>query len=450
MIRELLPTDTAKSVFDIDYQKLYREGYRGLLFDIDNTLVHHGDDSTPEVDGLFKKIHDAGFQVLMLSNNDEERVLRFLKNIDAQYICDADKPLPDAYNRACSMLGLPKEQVLMIGDQLFTDVRGANHAGIDSILVHFIKLPEEKWLGFHRYAEFAILGTYLPYKKAKETAAALQKFRRGEILFCDISPTAYKISERKEIIKRSINNMRSNEKFAKTRTKELLPYVAATHKTNMIRRAPGVELELQENKAVNIDLACRTFNHLVIHPGETFSFWENVGPTTAKRGYKKGRIIRDGRLMPGYGGGLCNLANTIHLLVLESPLTVTELHTHSDALAPDEGPRHPFAAGTSVSYNNIDFRFRNDTDQDFQLTAWCEGEMNYAVLRCEHEFPYTYNLAEEDHHFTKEGDKYYRVSRIYQEARDRKTGELVDRKLIRDNHSEVMYDPALISQELLR
>lgn len=71
--------------------------------------------------------------------------------------------------------------------------------------------------------------------------------------------------------------------------------------------------------------------------------------------------------MPGLGGGLCNLGNTIHLLVLHSPLTVTEFHSHSDALAPDHGKRVPFSSGTSVSYNYIDYRFKNNTDQNVQL-----------------------------------------------------------------------------------
>ena len=102
MIRELFPSETARSVFAIDYERLYRLGYRALLFDIDNTLVHHGDDSTPQVDALFEKINGIGFRTLMLSNNNEERILRFLKNIDADYIDEAGKPDPACYIEACS------------------------------------------------------------------------------------------------------------------------------------------------------------------------------------------------------------------------------------------------------------------------------------------------------------------------------------------------------------
>ena len=258
------------------------------------------------------------------------------------------------------------------------------------------------------------------------------------------------LSREAEILKKKLRDRQSDEHFATERTKEKLPYLAAGSRKSMIKRAPGVDLTLQKNKAVNIDLACRTFNHLVIHPGQTFSFWKSVGKTTRKKGYLDGRIIQDGKLIPGLGGGLCNLANTLHLLVLQTPLTVTELHTHSDALAPDEGPRKPFANGTSISYNNIDFRFRNDTDQDFQIVIGCRGEDLCAQLRCEHPYPYTYRLAEEDHHFSKEGDTWYRTSKIYHETYDKETGELLNRRLILDNHSEVMFDPVLIPQELIR
>jgi vancomycin resistance protein VanW len=131
---------------------------------------------------------------------------------------------------------------------------------------------------------------------------------------------------------------------------------------------------LQYNKAVNIDIAGKRINGIVIRPGEVFSFWRTVGRTTKAKGYLPGRIIEGGELKPGIGGGLCNLGNTVHLLGLHSPLDVTEVHHHSDALAPDHGKRVPFSSGTSVSYNYLDLRFKNNTDQAFQLMTWCQDE----------------------------------------------------------------------------
>jgi len=110
MFKLFYPYEYVESVFSIDYNKLYNMGYRGLIFDIDNTLVHHGDDSTPEIDNLFKVIQNIGFKTLLLSNNNEERIKRFIKNIDSLYICDAEKPNTANYLKAVEM-AFPKEEL---------------------------------------------------------------------------------------------------------------------------------------------------------------------------------------------------------------------------------------------------------------------------------------------------------------------------------------------------
>ena len=269
-------------------------------------------------------------------------------------------------------------------------------------------------------------------------------------LFCDINPTCYAISMRKEIIKRHIQNWRSKEDFAKTIQEEKLPVVIAQYSSHLIKRGKGIDERLQKNKAVNIEIAGKTMNGLVIYPGQTFSFWGRIGNTTKRKGYKEGRVIEKNKIKPGLGGGLCNLGNTIHRLVLHSPLTVTEFHSHSDALAPDEGKRVPFSSGTSVNYNNRDYRFKNNTDQPMQLLVWCENENLYAELRGEKEISYTYQLTEENHHFEKQGEKYYRISQIYKETIDKETGNVVEKELVLDNHSEVMFDYDLIPKEQIQ
>lgn len=266
-------------------------------------------------------------------------------------------------------------------------------------------------------------------------------------LFCDMNPLFYKISVQRGIIKRHIQDFFGKETFAEELQEEKLPELVSAFESHLIKRAPGVELELQENKAVNIRLACSKLNGIVIHPGQTFSFWHLVGDPSKRRGYLPGRVIRDNKLVPGVGGGLCNLGNSIHRLVVQSPLLVTEFHQHSDALAPDEGERVPLSAGTSISYNYIDFRFRNTTDQDVQLCLWCEGETLFGELRAQSRFPERYEIVEEGHCFRKEGEKYYRVSKIYKKVTDRQTGELLRKELIWDNHSRVMFDYSLIPQD---
>lgn len=268
-------------------------------------------------------------------------------------------------------------------------------------------------------------------------------------LFCDINPTCYAIATKKEICKRHLKNIFGKEKFARKK-QEALPNLVAEYSCGLIKRAPGVDLTLQENKAVNIRLACKKLHQTVVRPGETFSFCVTVGKCTKRKGFKEGRILLQNQLRPGMGGGLCNLGNMIHRMVLHSPMTVTEFHSHSDALAPDEGKRVVFSAGTSVYYNYLDYRFKNNTDQMVQILVWCDEDRLYGELRSERPYEHNYELVEEDHHFRKEGEKYYRVSKIYRLLTDRESGAIVKKELVRNNHSEVMYDYSLIPQEQIR
>ena len=271
-------------------------------------------------------------------------------------------------------------------------------------------------------------------------------------LFCELGPTAYKISLMRQILKRHLSNLFSSEKFAVARSKEPLKEVGSCISGCMIKRGPGINPELQINKAENIRLACSKINGLIINPGETFSFWKIVGRTSRKNGFLDGRILMNGKLVSGIGGGLCNLANSLHMVVMNSPMTVTELHHHSDALAPDEGGvRKPYSAGTSVNYNFIDFRFRNDTKDRIQLMTYCVDENLTVELRTEKPFSESYRIVEEDHHFTKdEKGCYFRKSKIYRETIDKETGQLKKRELKWDNKSKVMFDPSLIPNEEIR
>ena len=145
-------------------------------------------------------------------------------------------------------------------------------------------------------------------------------------MFCDINPTCYKIALQKEIYKRHIKNFLGHEVYAALYDTEPLPQLVSACSSHLIKRGKDIEPKLQENKAININLANQTMNGILLRPGETFSFWKLVGKTTKRKGYQEGRVLVRSRILPGLGGGLCNLANTIHRVVLLSPLTVTEFH----------------------------------------------------------------------------------------------------------------------------
>ena len=275
-------------------------------------------------------------------------------------------------------------------------------------------------------------------------------FWNKDLLFCEISPTTYKISLKKENLKRHLQNLKQGKKFSKVRQEKLLPNLVSSYSTQLIKHGPGIDINLQKGKATNIQIAAQTLNHIMIYPGEEFSFWSLVGNTTKKKGYQEGRVIINGKVEPGIGGGLCNLANLLHLLIVHSPMEITEFHAHSDALDPDKDTRKPFSNGTSVQYNHQDYRFKNNTEQVIQLRIWVENEILFGELRSESQFPFTYQIVEENHHFKKEGDHYYRNSLIYREKLDRITEQTLEKELVLKNHSKVMYDPDLIPKEMIK
>lgn len=280
----------------------------------------------------------------------------------------------------------------------------------------------------------------------------MNKATKRKKLFCELGPTAYALSMYKQIMTRKIRNLLGSERFATLRSGERLPVVVAAHRSGMIKRGPGIDPILQQNKADNIRLASSRIDGLIVRPGESFSFWKLVGKTSKRNGFSEGRVLVNGKLVAGLGGGLCNLANTLHILFMHSPMTITELHHHSDALAPDpDGKRVPYSAGTSVNYNYLDLRFRNDSDSPVQICVGCDGDDLVAELRSAKEFPTTYRIVEEGHHFQKEDNgHYYRKSKIYRETIERPTGKVIKRELKWDNRSRVMFDPDLIPRSQLR
>ncbi len=160
MLRKFYPKRTADSSYVIDYEKLYKDGYRGILFDIDNTLVEHGADAAPRAIELFKRLKKIGFQTCLISNNSKERVERFNKEIGSHYIYKAGKPGVKNYIKATRIMGTRIDNTVFVGDQLFTDVFGANRVGMMTYLVKPIHPKEEIQIIIKRKFERIVLCFY--------------------------------------------------------------------------------------------------------------------------------------------------------------------------------------------------------------------------------------------------------------------------------------------------
>lgn len=260
-------------------------------------------------------------------------------------------------------------------------------------------------------------------------------------LFCEISPFTYRLSMEKEIMKRHLHDVFKGVRFAKERTCDSLPVVIYRHNSLIRRRLGNVDMQLQENKAVNLALAVKHINGLLIRPGETFSVWKLIGRTTESKGYKEGLTITHGKPAKGIGGGMCQLSNLIHWMVLHSELTITE-HHHHDALDlfPDHGRQIPFGTGTSISYNYIDYRVKNNTDNTYQLRLHVDDEYLCGELLAVEQLPHTFHIHAEGEYFSRENGVVYRNGKVYRDTIDRNTGECIESQLIRTNHARVMYE----------
>lgn len=160
MLEGFYPKEYLDSTYAIDFEEFYEKGFRGIIFDIDNTLVPHGMPADERAIALFEKLEKTGYKVTMLSNNKEPRVKLFCDAVGAPYIYKAGKPNPEKYKQAYLLMGTDKTNTLFVGDQIFTDIWGANRAGLYSILVKPIHPKEEIQIVLKRYLEKIILFFY--------------------------------------------------------------------------------------------------------------------------------------------------------------------------------------------------------------------------------------------------------------------------------------------------
>ena len=165
MFDRFFPDRYVASTYVIDFEKLYEEGYRGLIFDIDNTLVPHGAPADARAIALFDRLKKIGFKCCLISNNQEPRVKMFNEPIQVDYVYNVHKPSTKNYRKAMEIMGTDETNSVFIGDQLFTDVWGAKRTGISNILVKPIHPKEEIQIVLKRYLEKIVLYFYARSKK---------------------------------------------------------------------------------------------------------------------------------------------------------------------------------------------------------------------------------------------------------------------------------------------
>jgi HAD superfamily phosphatase (TIGR01668 family) len=160
LLDRFYPDCEADSAYNLPYEKLYELGYRGVLFDIDNTLVPHGAPATKKAVALFERLREIGFDTTLISNNKEARVKPFADAVGSKYLYKAGKPSRKGYEKAMRLMRTTPGTTIFVGDQLFTDVWGAKRSGIFSYLTKPIHPKEEIQIVLKRRLEAIVLFFY--------------------------------------------------------------------------------------------------------------------------------------------------------------------------------------------------------------------------------------------------------------------------------------------------
>ena len=166
MFQKFYPDEDVNSTYEIPFEEFYKKGIRGVIFDIDNTLVPHGAQADNRSKKLFSALHELGMETCLLSNNKEPRVSSFARDAGSlKYIYKGRKPGIRGYQQAMRLMGTDSSNTIFVGDQLFTDVFGAKRAGIHSIFVRRIHPKEEIQIRMKRALESVVLHYYHKNKK---------------------------------------------------------------------------------------------------------------------------------------------------------------------------------------------------------------------------------------------------------------------------------------------
>lgn len=232
-------------------------------------------------------------------------------------------------------------------------------------------------------------------------------------------------------------------RWAKERQGERLPCIQSAHATPLLRHLRGDQMEWQRNKVVNLKLAVARLDGLILHPGETFSYWKLIGKPTRQKGYREGMVLFLGQIGSDVGGGLCQLSNLIFWMTLHTPLTVVERNRHSHDVFPDADRTQPFGSGATCAYPHRDLMIRNDTDQDFQLCLRVGETHLQGEWRAMRPPERRYEVVERDARIDQAAwGRYIRHNALYRDVYDLQ-GNFLEEQFLFTNDAIMMYSPLL-------
>lgn len=260
-----------------------------------------------------------------------------------------------------------------------------------------------------------------------------------------VNPLFYRLSV---FLRRQHRRMKwcfGREKYALEKSADTLAETIIIHKSILMRKLQGIDQSLQKNKIVSLKIASSRIDGVIINPGQVFSFWKLVGNPAVRRGFLPGLQLSFGELKSMAGGGLCQLSNLLHWMVLQSPMEVVERHRHDTDPFPDYRRTVPFGTGATVFYNYLDFVFKNNTPWRFQLKTRVDEEYLQGEIRCNKPLSFRFSVEERNHRFVRIGETVYRENELWRIKTDLVTSDILLEELLMKNHSRVLYDVSEVS-----
>ncbi|MFI3238224.1 MAG: VanW family protein [Lachnospiraceae bacterium] len=231
--------------------------------------------------------------------------------------------------------------------------------------------------------------------------------------------------------------------FARDKMEVSLPCTIFSHKTILRRRLKDVDMWMQENKIVNLKIAIKHIDGIIIKPNEVFSYWKLIGKPTKSKGYIDGMILHNGSFMPGTGGGLCQLSNLIFWMASHTPLTIVERHRHGYDVFPDSSRTQPFGSGATCFYPHGDLMIQNNTNQTFQISLSMDDEYLMGEIRSCSKPETTFKIIERNHEMRSEyWGGFGRYNELYKQEFDA-NNTLLHEELLVKNSAIMMYSPFL-------
>lgn len=221
---------------------------------------------------------------------------------------------------------------------------------------------------------------------------------------------------------------------------DLLKYEICNTKTSMINKNSGQDIIYQKNKVDNLKIASKTMNHILIYPGETFSFCYLIKNAKKYGKYKDGLILIDGKIVAKKGGGLCHLSNMLHYLFLMSPLTVIERHGHKMKSFPDPDKTAKQGIDSTISSGWLDLKVKNETNNIYQIDIYFDEEYMYGKILSNKESDVAYVISNENLRYVRQNNKIYEIVDIVRAEIDKNTNMQIKKEKLYSEKVEITYE----------